>query len=134
MNTFGAALATVISQGFSFLLGFICLYKMKDEIGLEIKLKKFRMKWAYLKPSIFLGTPQWRLDQYPSIFPCFLLIPGSIPTGPHLSHFSDREQDRYGWELICERNHHVIEFADRPEYRSEKIFASTTDYSRFYFH
>ncbi len=57
MNTFGAALATVISQGFSFLLGFICLYKMKDEIGLEIKLKKFRMKWAYLKPSIFLGTP-----------------------------------------------------------------------------
>ena len=57
MNTFGAALATVISQGFSFLLGLFYLYKMKDEIGFNFKLKNFRLKRAYLQPLISLGTP-----------------------------------------------------------------------------
>lgn len=57
MRAFGAALATVISQGVSFLIGIIYLWKKKTQLGFEIHVKDIRFNKGYLGPLVKLGIP-----------------------------------------------------------------------------
>ena len=57
MASFGAALATVLSQTFSFLLGLGFLYRHRDEFGFEFKLRSFVIDRAELRPINKIGTP-----------------------------------------------------------------------------
>ena len=57
MRAFGAALATVISQGVSFLIGIIYLWKKKEQLGFEIHFKDIRFNKGYLGPLVKLGIP-----------------------------------------------------------------------------
>lgn len=56
-EAFGAALATVIAQGVSFLTALGYLYKKRDRFGFEFALRHFRMDREELMPLIKLGVP-----------------------------------------------------------------------------
>ena len=57
MEAFGAALATIIGQAFSFIASIIYLYKKREAFGFDFKLKSFALRWDKLKPMIKLGFP-----------------------------------------------------------------------------
>ncbi len=57
MEVFGAALATVIGQGVSFVVSLIYLYRKRENFGFDFKLKSFKMEQRALKRMISLGVP-----------------------------------------------------------------------------
>ena len=57
MSAFGAALATVISQGFSFLLGICYIVGSRKNLGLELQVSSFRWKRQIMLPLLRLGFP-----------------------------------------------------------------------------
>ena len=57
MGAFGAALATVISQGVSLVLSLIYLYRNKEAFCFDFALKSFRPKGEIVKVMIRLGIP-----------------------------------------------------------------------------
>lgn len=57
MEVFGAALATVISQAFSFLIAMVYLYRSRDSFGFDFKPESFKMDRETLKPLVSLGIP-----------------------------------------------------------------------------
>lgn len=57
MEVFGAALATVISQAFSFLIAMVYLYRSRESFGFDFKPESFRMDRETLKPLVSLGIP-----------------------------------------------------------------------------
>lgn len=57
MEVFGVALATVISQGVSFCVSLIYLYRRKNSFGFDFRLQSFRIESAALKPLVALGIP-----------------------------------------------------------------------------
>ena len=57
MGVAGAALATVIGQGISFLISLIYLYRKKEEFGFDFCRKSFRITGEVLKPLLVLGIP-----------------------------------------------------------------------------
>lgn len=57
MAVFGAALATVIGQGVSFISSLVYLYIKRDSFGFDFKLKSFAIRPHTLKPLVMLGVP-----------------------------------------------------------------------------
>ncbi len=57
LGTFGAALATVIAQGLSFLISIVFLYRNRDRFGFDFRLPSFRMECSSLKWLLALGLP-----------------------------------------------------------------------------
>lgn len=57
MESFGAALATVIGQGFSFIVSIIYLYRRREAFGFDFKMKSFRIDLSSLKALARLGVP-----------------------------------------------------------------------------
>ncbi len=57
MESFGAALATVIGQGFSFVVSIIYLYRRRASFGFDFKPKSFRIDVSGLKALAKLGVP-----------------------------------------------------------------------------
>lgn len=57
MGTAGAALATILGQGFSFLCSMIYLYRHKETFGFDFKLKSFIPEKSKVLTLIKLGTP-----------------------------------------------------------------------------
>lgn len=57
MEAFGAALATVIGQGFSFVFSLIYLYKRKDAFGFDFRPSSFLISGRHLKVLLSLGIP-----------------------------------------------------------------------------
>ena len=57
MEVFGAALATVIGQGASFLISIVYLYIKRDSFGFDFKLKSFKPDKTALKSLTVLGIP-----------------------------------------------------------------------------
>lgn len=57
MGAFGAALATIIGQAFSFIGSIIYLYKKRAAFGFDFKLKSFAIRLDKLKPMVKLGFP-----------------------------------------------------------------------------
>lgn len=57
MNTFGAALATVIGQAVSFIISIIYLYRRREAFGFDFKLKSFIPDPEKIKPMLKLGLP-----------------------------------------------------------------------------
>ena len=57
MGAFGAALATVLAQGGSFLLCLYYLYRHKEQFGFDFKLRSFRISPTPLKTVLKLGIP-----------------------------------------------------------------------------
>ena len=57
MKVMGAALATVISQAFSFIVALIYLYQHRDNFGFDFKKESFRMDKPALKRLVALGVP-----------------------------------------------------------------------------
>lgn len=57
MEVFGAALATVISQAFSFLIAMVYLYRSRESFGFDFRPESFRMDRETLKPLVSLGIP-----------------------------------------------------------------------------
>ena len=57
MQVFGAALATVISQGISFVTAFVYLYLNRESFGFDFKLKSFAIEKQALKRLTALGIP-----------------------------------------------------------------------------
>lgn len=57
MGVAGAALATVIGQGASFVISIFYLYRKKDEFGFDFKRGSFRISGEVLKPLLVLGIP-----------------------------------------------------------------------------
>ena len=57
MEVFGAALATVISQGISFVTALAYLYKRKESFGFDFKPASFKMEAQALKKLVALGVP-----------------------------------------------------------------------------
>jgi len=58
-GAWGAAFATVISQGFSFLATMVFLYRNKEEFGFDFMLKNFVPRRAQLIALLELGIPMW---------------------------------------------------------------------------
>ena len=56
-EAFGAALATVISQGVSFLCSLVYLYKKRHLLGFELKRQHIRILKTELMPLLKLGIP-----------------------------------------------------------------------------
>ena len=56
-EAFGAALATVISQAFSFMTALVYLYKKRAQLGFSLSRKDFRIDLAELGPLVKLGVP-----------------------------------------------------------------------------
>ncbi|MDO5331522.1 MAG: MATE family efflux transporter [Bacillota bacterium] len=56
-GAFGAALATVIGQGASFIFSIIYLYKRKESFGFDFKLSSFGISKVHFKSLISLGIP-----------------------------------------------------------------------------
>lgn len=54
---FGVALATVLSQGISFILSIIFLYRHKEEFGFDFRPASFRISPEILSPLLKLGFP-----------------------------------------------------------------------------
>ena len=57
MSTFGAALATVIGQGISFLFSLAYLYRKREAFGFDFRPRSFRMDPMILKMLMRLGLP-----------------------------------------------------------------------------
>lgn len=57
MGPFGAALATVIGQSVSFLCALVVLYRRRQELGFDFKLKSFGLKMDVFPSLIKLGIP-----------------------------------------------------------------------------
>jgi len=57
MEVFGAALATVISQGLSFIIALIYLYRHKESFGFDFKLRSFVIERDALRRLVALGVP-----------------------------------------------------------------------------
>lgn len=57
LAAFGAALATVIGQGISFLCALVVLYRRKENIGFDFKPKSFCLDQEVLAPLLRLGIP-----------------------------------------------------------------------------
>lgn len=57
MEVFGAALATVISQAFSFIVALIYLYRSRESFGFDFKPQSFRIDREALRPLVSLGVP-----------------------------------------------------------------------------
>lgn len=57
MEVFGAALATVIGQGVSFVSSLIYLYIKRQSFGFDFKLRSFAIHSRTLKPLVMLGIP-----------------------------------------------------------------------------
>ena len=57
MSAFGAALATVIGQGLSFLFSIVYLYRKREAFGFDFRRRSFRMEPAILKMLARLGLP-----------------------------------------------------------------------------
>ena len=57
MGAFGAALATVIGQGISFITAIIYLYRHKEQFGFDFKFKSFRPERTAFRSLIKLGIP-----------------------------------------------------------------------------
>lgn len=57
MEAFGAALATVLGQAFSFVASIIYLYRRKEAFGFDFKIQSFKVRFNILKPMIKLGFP-----------------------------------------------------------------------------
>ena len=57
MQVFGAALATVIGQGVSFVASLVYLYIRRDQFGFDFKLRSFAIRKEILKPIVMLGVP-----------------------------------------------------------------------------
>ncbi len=57
MGTMGAALATIIGQGASFLFAISFLYRNKEKFGFDFKPSSFRIYGDMLSPLIKLGIP-----------------------------------------------------------------------------
>lgn len=55
--SFGAALATVMGQGFSFIVSLVYLYRRREAFGFDFKLRSFRLEKTVLKPLVKLGMP-----------------------------------------------------------------------------
>ncbi len=56
-ESFGAALATVIAQGVSFLTALVYLYKKRDRFGFNFTLQNFRIDKHELSTLVKLGVP-----------------------------------------------------------------------------
>ncbi|MBP3720526.1 MAG: MATE family efflux transporter, partial [Clostridia bacterium] len=57
MEVFGAALATVIGQGVSFLVSLVYLYRRKESFGFDFRPESFRINRDVLRPLLALGIP-----------------------------------------------------------------------------
>ena len=57
LAVFGAALATVIGQGTSFLLALIYLYRRRESFGFDFRPESFRIEKSTLKRLLALGIP-----------------------------------------------------------------------------
>jgi len=57
MKVFGAALATVIGQGASFIVSLIYLYRHRESFGFDFKLRSFAMERQTLSRLVALGVP-----------------------------------------------------------------------------
>ena len=57
MEVFGAALATVIGQGVSFVSSLIYLYIKRQSFGFDFRLRSFAIHSRTLKPLVMLGIP-----------------------------------------------------------------------------
>lgn len=57
MKVFGAALATVIGQGVSFIFSLFYLIRRREGFGFDFRLKSFRITRTALKPLVSLGVP-----------------------------------------------------------------------------
>lgn len=57
LEAFGAALATVMSQGVSFLLCLGYLYRNREDFGFDFRLRSFRISRAPLQTVLRLGIP-----------------------------------------------------------------------------
>lgn len=57
MGGAGAALATVIGQGLSFVLSVVILYRRKEQFGFDFKLRSFRIKSDKMKKILEIGIP-----------------------------------------------------------------------------
>ena len=57
MEVFGAALATVIGQGVSFVFSLVYLFIRRESFGFDFKLRSFAIKRRSLKPLVLLGIP-----------------------------------------------------------------------------
>ena len=57
MGPFGAALATVIGQGVSFLWAIVYLYRRRDSFGFDFKLQSFKPDMEVLPRLVKLGLP-----------------------------------------------------------------------------
>ncbi len=58
-GTWGAAFATVLSQGFSFLTALVFLYRHRDSFGFDFKPASFIPQSAQMKALFRLGIPMW---------------------------------------------------------------------------
>lgn len=57
MEVFGAALATVIGQGVSFIASLVYLYIRREGFGFDFKVRSFAIHGDTLKPLVLLGIP-----------------------------------------------------------------------------
>lgn len=57
MKVFGAALATVIGQGTSFIASLVYLYRRKESFGFDFKISSFKPEPRTLKALVSLGVP-----------------------------------------------------------------------------
>ena len=57
MEVFGAARATVIGQGVSFVSSLVYLYIKRQSFGFDFRLKSFAIRRDSLKPLVMLGIP-----------------------------------------------------------------------------
>lgn len=57
MGALGAALATVVSQGFSFGCALVFLYKRREQIGFDFRLRSFIPRGRMLATLVKLGIP-----------------------------------------------------------------------------
>lgn len=57
MEVFGAAFATVISQGLSFLISLVYLYRHREAFGFDFKLRSFFIDRQTIKKLMALGIP-----------------------------------------------------------------------------
>ena len=58
-GTWGAAFATVLSQGFSFITALVFLYRHRDSFGFDFKPASFIPQSAQMKALFRLGIPMW---------------------------------------------------------------------------
>lgn len=57
MEVYGAALATVIGQGVSFVFSLAYLIRRRESFGFDFRIKSFAIKGSALKPLVSLGVP-----------------------------------------------------------------------------